>query len=206
MSEEGSYSPRLYWRYLWRNRPKAKVFSFYRAVPSLLIASIQFLWFHGKRPMKELWIIGGTICGVYLVLLTLENLWNFIVLAPVRIYAEQIALIGDLTAKNSFLESQLRVPKLSPQEQRRRDLVSHQVKNLTEVERKLLRHLCDDGRTHSFTLFQNHNELVVNNFIAKTVPTGLVLYDAHFLSVKPELASAIEFVLSQEHDKDDLRT
>jgi hypothetical protein len=40
MAEEVSYPPRLYWRYVWRHRAKAKWFSLYRVIPSVLVAVV----------------------------------------------------------------------------------------------------------------------------------------------------------------------
>ncbi len=45
-------------------------------------------------------------------------------------------------------------------------------------------------------------EMAVSNFIARAIPTGLISYENHVMSIKPELTKAVEFVLSSEYDQD----
>src|ERR1700675_268215 len=202
--ERSDYSPRMYWRYVVRQRSKAKFFSFYRVIPPLIIAVIQFLWLRRNRPIIELAIIAGTIFAVYFVLFAVENIWNIIAITPPKIYAEQVDLIGELGARNSFLEAELRSPPTPPQEQRRRSFVSGELKKLGEVDRKILRYIHDQGQVSAMALkVDSHfNEIAVNNLVSRVLPAGLILYQNHVISIKPELQSALEFVLSAEYDEE----
>jgi len=204
MEEESTYSPRLYWRYVRRHRVKAKLFALYRAIPSLLIAIIQFIWFRRSRSMKELWIIGGIICGVYCGMFILESLWNLVVLTPTTIYAEQIDVISELSAKNSLLERERTNPPISAQEQRRRELVSKEVKKLEGIGRIILRYIHDQGQVSAMALKVDcqFTETDVSKFIARAIPGGLILYQNNVISIKPDLKSAIEFVFSTEYGRD----
>jgi hypothetical protein len=204
MIEESNHNPRLYWRYARRNRTKAKFFSLYRAIPSLFIAVFQFIWLRKGHATKELLIAIATICGVYLGLFILESLWNLVVLTPPRIYAEQIDVIGDLTAKNSFLEEELRSPQISPEEQRRRELVSGKIKELGEIGRKILRCIEDHGEIRSMALSAEYNfdDAALNSFFQRAIPASLILYDNHKVSLNPEFKSAIQFVLTSEYGQE----
>jgi hypothetical protein len=204
MAEEGSYPPRMYWRLAWRQRSKAKLFSLARVLPSLGIAVVQFFWLRNNRPTVELWIIVGTIVTVYLVFWFLNILWNAVGLAPVKLYAEQIEVMSELRAKNSFLERELREPQVSPQDQRRRLMVSEKMKTFDEIGRKILRFIDDQGEVNALALQAEHNfaEAALRNFIAEAVPSGLILYQNHIVRIKPELKSAVEFVFANEYDRD----
>jgi hypothetical protein len=81
-----------------------------------------------------MWIASAIIIAVYLGLFIFESLWKFGVLTPPKIYGEQCEVVSELTAKNSWLETELREPQISPQEQRRRQLVSARIKELGEVD------------------------------------------------------------------------
>jgi len=152
----------------------------------------------------ELVITVSAILVVYAVIFGIETLWRFVVSTPVNIYAQQVDRIGELTAKNSFLEHELKEPSVTAQEQRRREMVSEKVKTLGEFGRKILRCIDDQGEVNALSLHAEYNfsEVMLNNFFAKAVPTGLILYQNHVVRIKPELKSALDFVLSNEYDKD----
>jgi len=100
MSEEESvanYSWWMYWRYVWRNRVKAKFFNPYRAIPSVVTFVLVFIWKHNanKTPFTEMWVTVAVTVGVYLGLYWLNVLWSFLVLTPPKIYGEQIEVIQD---------------------------------------------------------------------------------------------------------------
>jgi hypothetical protein len=203
MTEEHSYPAKMYWNYVWRQRSKAKLYSLNRAVPSIVIAIVQSL-LRKNRSFAELVLIVATIFGVYLGLFVLESLWKFVVDTPVKIYAEQIDLIAESGSKFSFLErrcaeleAQRSNQNVSPQEQRRRELVSSSVTKLNEEEKKILRYVFDQGRIDANALKMSHqfDEASVQSFVAKALPGGLILYQNHVISIKPELAAAVEFVL-----------
>jgi hypothetical protein len=203
MDEDTSYPPRMYWRYIFRHRPKTRFFSPYRLIPPLLTAVLQFLWLRRNRPVSELEIIAGTICVVYSGLFLLESLWKIIFIAPAKIYAEQIDLIAELNAKVSFLEGELRQPPVPSQEQRRRELVSTEVRKLEEPGRKILRYIHDQGRVDALALRtgSQFNPLVLNAVISRALAGGLILYQNHVITIKPELKPALEFVLSSEYEE-----
>jgi hypothetical protein len=200
MEEETTYSPRMYWHYVRRHRVKAKLFALYRAIPSLVIATVQFIWSRRGHSIRELSVSVGIICGVYLGIFIVETVWNLIVLTPPIIYAEQIEVISELLAKNSFLERERKTPAISPQEQRRRELVSKEVKKLDPIGRAILRYIHDQGQVSAMALKVDcqFTETDVSKFIAKAIPGGLIVYQNHIISIKPDLKAAVEFVLSTE--------
>jgi len=115
MEEESNYSPRLYWRYVRRNRVKAKLFKLYRAIPATLTLVVQFIWkYKAHTPFTEMWIAIAIIVAVYFGLFAIESLWSTVVLTPPKIYAQQIDVIGELTAKNSILGRELQGAAGSP--------------------------------------------------------------------------------------------
>jgi len=58
----------MYWRYVWRNRVKAKFFNPYRAIPSVVTFVLVFIWKHNanKTPFTEMWVTVTVTVGVYL--------------------------------------------------------------------------------------------------------------------------------------------
>ena len=118
MDEESSYDPlRMYWRYAWRNRVKAKFFSPYRAIPTVVASIAQFVWKHKTQtPFTEMWIAAGIIVIVYLVLFALESFWRFVVSTPPTIYGEQIELIQEYVGQIGALEEaeqKLKAPRIA---------------------------------------------------------------------------------------------
>jgi hypothetical protein len=200
---EEEYPPRMYWRYVRRNRVKAKFYSPYRAIPALLVFSVQFIWNHkAHTPFTEMWIAITIIIVVYFAIFILESLWSFTVLTPPKIYGEQVDLIRELGAKNSVLQNELRVPKVSSLELRRRELISAKLKELSVIEREFLRCIHDQGEIHRFSLLAKFDPALVNKFIPSAVQSGLLLYREHVASVKPELKDALEFVLDDEYGQE----
>lgn len=105
MGEE-SYDPvRMYWRYALRNRVKARFFSPYRAIPTVAVSIVQFVWKHKAHdPFAEMWIALGIIVAVYFVLFALESLWKFVASTPPKIYGEQIEVIQRYIGQLGALE------------------------------------------------------------------------------------------------------
>ncbi len=205
MNEESDYPTRMYWREAWQNRIKAKFFSPYRAIPTVAASIIQFVWKHkANTPFKEMWIAAAIIVGVYLALFVLESAWKFIVLTPPKIYAEQLEVIQEYTEKLGALEEAQREPQISPQEQRRRQLVSARIRELGEVGRHILRCVADHGEIKVLALNAEYDfgEAALNGFLQRAIPGALVMHDNGQLRLNPELKSAIEFVLASGYSKD----
>ncbi|SRR5258708_2065068 len=206
MDEESSYdSLRMYWRYAWRNRVKAKFFSPYRAIPTVIASIAQFVWKHKAHdPFTEMWIAIGIIVTVYLVLFALESLWKLIASTPPKIYGEQIEVIQEYTKQIGALEEAQRAPQISPQEQRRRQLVSARIRELGEVGRHILRCIADHGEIKVLALSAEYDfgEAALNGFFQRAIPGSLVIHANGRVSLNPELKAAIEFVLASEHGRD----
>ena len=184
---------------------KAKFFSPYRAIPTLAASIIQFVWKHkANTPFKEMWIAVAIIVGVYLALFVLESAWKFIVLTPPKIYAQQIEVIQEHIGKLGALEEAQREPQISPQEQRRRELVSPRIRELGEVGRHILRCVTDHGEIRLLALSAEYNfgQAALNGFLQRAIPSGLVMHGNGQLRLNPELKPAIEFVLASEYGKD----
>jgi hypothetical protein len=200
--EEGEYPPRMYWRYAWRERVKAKLFSPYRAIPSVLALAAQFIAKHkAHTPFTEMWIAIAIVVAVYLGIFVFESLWSLAILTPPKIYGAQVDVIGELAGKTSRLEAELREPPVSPLEQQRRQLVSKKVKELGEVGRKVLRCIEDHGQIKSPALIAEYlfSEMAIKSFLERAIPNELVVYENHTIRINPELKTAIEFVLVSEY-------
>ncbi len=205
MNQESNYPPRMYWREAWQNRVKARFFSPYRAIPTVAASILQFVWKHNANtPFKEMWIAVAIIVGVYLTLFILESLWKLTVLTPPKIYDEQIQVIQEYIGKLGALEEAQRVPQISPQEQRRRQLVSARIRELGEIGRHILRCVADHGEIKVLALNAEYDfgEAALNGFLQRAIPGALVMHENGQLSLNPELKPAIEFVLASDFGKD----
>jgi len=145
-----------------------------------------------------MWIAIAIIVAVYLVLSTLEAIRNFVVISPVNIYYRQSESIAELNQEHERLKQKLAVPEVSPQELRRREIVSVEANKLGETGRKMLRYIADHGQINAMTLVEKFGD--THDFIAKAIPGGLITYRDHLIDIKPELNSAIEFVFASEYD------
>jgi len=78
------------------------------------------------------------------------------------------------------------------------------MKALEQNGRKVLRYIHDQGRVNANALrMDSHfNEMVVNNFLARALPRGLILYANNIISVKEEFKEAVDFVFDSEYDQD----
>lgn len=204
MEEESNYPPRLYWHYIWRNRLKAKAFSLYRAIPAVLSFVAQFIWKHKPRtPFTEMWVATAIILAVYFGLFALESLRNAIVLTPPKIYAQQIDVIGELRAKNSALERELREPQVSPQEQRKRKAVHEMLESLGAVSFPILQTILDHGEITHLNLARLGLEAPTYQIIRKSEHLNLV--HSHpsgdgktILTINPEFRNALVSALEEK--------
>src|SRR5580658_7334730 len=111
-----------YWRMAWRERPHAKFFSLYRAIPGVLISAGQFLWKHKDHSsFTDMWIAIAIIIGVYFGLFALETIWNCGFVSPVNLSSRQSATIAALATENEGLKQKQAGPEVPAQEQRRRN-------------------------------------------------------------------------------------
>jgi hypothetical protein len=205
MDEDSTYPVSMYWRYAWRERVKAKLFSLWRAIPTVLLAIAQFVWKRNPQtPYRDLWILLAIIVAVYFGLFVIESVWKLVVMTPPQIYGEQVDAIGEALAKASYLERELRGPQISPQEQRRRELVAGKIKELGLTGRKILRCIEDHGELRDIALAAefNFSDTSLNGFFGRAVPGGLILFNDHKIRLNPELKSAIQFVLNSEYKEE----
>jgi len=151
-----------------------------------------------------MWVAILIIVSVYLTLFTLEVVRNFVLASPANIHSQQSETIATLTKEIESLKQQKEVPDVSPQEQRRRQMVSEKMKALGPVGRKILRCIADHGKIKSMALEAEYdfNGAALNGFYQRAITGSLILYENHVVSINPELKSAIEFVLAEEREKD----
>lgn len=151
-----------------------------------------------------MWITIAIVVAVYLALFILESLWRFAVLTPPKIYDEQIEVIQNCMGQIGALEEAQREPQISPQEQRRRELVSPRIRELGEVGRHILRCIADHGEIRLLALHAEYNfgEATLNGFLQRAIPSSLVMHGNGNIRLNPELKPAIEFVLASEYSKD----
>lgn len=205
MGEEINYPLRMYWHYAWRNRVKAQFFSPYRAIPTVAAFIAQFVWKHkAHTSFTEMWIALGIIVAVYLMLFALESLWKFVASTPPKIYGEQIEVIQEYIGKLGALEEARREPEISPQEQRRRQLVSARIRELGEVGRHILHCIADHGEIKVLALSAEYDfgDAALNGFFQRAIPDALVMQGNGSVSLNPTLKPAIEFVLASEYKRD----
>lgn len=210
---------REYRERLWRSTPHPKLFPLSRLLVSIVLSGSQSgftVLRHRWNPnvplphvgVEMFWFIVVAII-VYMVIYALEWSWNYVALAPMIVDSDtQTKLkqradeIATLTKENEGLKQKQTVPELSPQEQRRRDFASVEIQKLGEVGRTFLRYIGDQGHVNAIAMKLKFGEMAVSNFIARAIPTGLISYENHVMSIKPELTKAVEFVLSSEYDQD----
>jgi len=174
-------------------------------VPSILIATIQYcLRDHSKRSPADVWTAIIIVFVVYLVLSMLEGIRNFVLISPMNLHSHQSEIIATLTTENENLIKQQAVPEVPPQEQRRRELVSKEVKKLEPIGRTIIRYIHDQGQVNALALKMDcqFTETDVGKFISKAIPAGLILYQNHIISIKPDLRFALEYVLASEYGQD----
>ena len=185
-----------YWQKAWRERPPAKFFSIYRAIPAVLASAAQFIWKHKTHSsFTDMWIAIGIIIAVYLVLSTLEAIRNFVVISPVNVYSRQSETIAAFAKENESLKQRQASPEVSSQERRRREIMSADVKKLGEIGSAILRYIHDHGQVHAMTLDEHFGNVAVQDFVRKAISSNLISYNNHLINIKPELNSAIEFIL-----------
>ena len=186
----------------WRKRPPSRFFSIYRAIPAVLASTAQFIWKHKDHdPFTDMWIAIAIIIAVYLVLSTLEAIRNYVVISPVNIYSRQSETIATLCNENELLKQKQTVPEVSPQERRRRDIVSAEAQKLGKVGCEILRYIHDHGQIHAMAVDEQFGDIEAKAFVAKALPGGLISYANHLINIKSELNSAIEFVLHSEQNE-----
>jgi hypothetical protein len=188
-----------YWQHVWHGRPPVKLFSIYRAIPSVFVSAGQLLWKHkAHSPFTDLWVATAIILAVYLGLYALETIRNFVVVSPVVIHSRQCETITLLTRENENLRQRLAVPEVPSQERRRRELVSKEVGALGKTGREILRYIHDQGQVNALALRMESqfDDKAVGDFTAKAMRAGLILYENHVMRIKPELKTALEFVFS----------
>ena len=150
-----------------------------------------------------MWIAIAIIVAVYFGLFAIESLWNVIVLTPPKIYAQQIDVIGELKAKNSILERELREPQVSQQEQRKRKTVREALGKFDDLEKTVFQAIQDNGeisvhalaRMRKFgpNLYQVLDRGEQTNLLKKKSEDGRSVY-----SINPEFKTALAFVLNEK--------
>lgn len=195
-----------YWRMAWKKKPPSRFFTPYRAIPSLLAAAgaflVKYLKNRSASPM-DTWIAIGTIFGVYLVLYAIESLWIFAVVSPVNLHNEQTKTISDLTQQNSKLY-EAAYPKISPEEESRRELVSKILKacGFSEETKSALRSALNfEGEIRpSTTGMSPLGSRALAEIMGKGVGSGLITREGRdaVFKIRPNLQAALRFVLKNE--------
>jgi hypothetical protein len=78
-------------------------------------------------------------------------LWHFLSTPP-KLASKQAETIAAFTEENQNLRQKQAAPEISPQEWRRREIVSVEAQKLGEHGRKILRYIDDHGQVHAITL------------------------------------------------------
>ena len=126
--------------------------------------------------MKELLEIIGTICCVYFGMFALESLWQVVVVTPAKIYGAQVATVGELTARNSALQNEMKKPQVSPKEKHRIGTVKEKLESFSVGEKEVIRYILVQGSLTSQTL--PHSGLdgnCVGQALRKGTQTGLLV-------------------------------
>lgn len=146
------------------------------------------------REMLIFSVIGGT---VYMVLYVLESLWNFVVMTPPRVHAEQEALISQLRHENETLN-----PQISVVEQRKRQMVREMLADLGTASVPVLQTILDHGEITYISLARMRLQEHVYQIVLKAEQLNLVHKRAFddknaILTINPDLKSALAFVLDE---------
>lgn len=113
--------------------------------------------------------------------------------------------ILELRQENSTLKAEvfdLRNPKISPDEERRRQIVLERIKRLKRCEKEMLRYIMDCGTINWIALIdgKRFSPSDVQGAIASgsLFSTQLLIASGNDWSVKDEFRSALDYVLSSE--------
>lgn len=137
-----------YWRRAWKwARNKTRTYTLPKAVPSVAIAIWQN-YLSGIRTQAQILSLLATIAGVYLILWTLELVWNLFVRAPVALDNERLAEIecalraqrdSELTTQQLVLENhELKQLRRTPAQVVLFDQAKAELQRLGPAERSLL--------------------------------------------------------------------
>jgi hypothetical protein len=160
------------------------------------VGQVQATW---NGAWRELWHDSLIVVASYATVV----LGSFIVnlfRAPALLDQERADEIAALAKENEALKQKQAVPEVSPQELRRRELVSAEAMSLGETGCKVLRYIHDHGQVHAMALDEHFGSVTVQAFVSKAIPSGLILYANHLIEIKPELSSAIEFILHADKE------
>ena len=127
-------------------KAETKTFSLVKALPSVMIAILQYL-FTGRSTGTQMLVSIALAIGTYMVLLSCEYAWKLLVLGPVAIDAQRATEAEGLRQKIKAL-----TPTISPLEQNRRGLVAKKLAEIDEpfrdVAKTVLRLLIEHGATY----------------------------------------------------------
>ena len=117
-----------------------------------------------------------------------------------RTAAEQTAALINLREENSTLNSALSQPKISRQEERRRQLVSDKLKQFTKEGKAVLKYIFDHGTISNLALDaeSGFRQAVINQAVVEAITGDLLKPIGEGLAVNPEFKSAIAFILDNE--------
>jgi hypothetical protein len=191
-----------YWKLAWKERPRVKSFSVFRAIPSILVSIAQFAWKHNTRSsLTEMWIAIAIIIAVYLVLSTLEAIRNFVVISPVKIHSQQSETIAELNGENTKLKATLSSPEWS-QEQRKRDAVREMLARFSDAGKEIIRFILDNGDTPLTTLRYDRFGKGIYEKIQMAKNLNLVQERTSekktILTINPEFKDALGSLLSEK--------
>jgi hypothetical protein len=134
-----------YWKRAWKIKGPSRFSPSQRAVPSVLIAIVQFTWAYrnarAKPPLTQMWIALLIIAGVYFCLYVLETTWNLVAIAPVKL--------------DGLSQHELDKLKVSPFEMERLKLVEGKMERLMPQSREAVRKILLHGEINGFLLDKN---------------------------------------------------
>ena len=181
-------------------------------IAALQFAASRLLASGTPRPLKEMWIAILVIVGVYLVIYAFELSWNVVAVSPVMLDQrghqerdEMAETIRQLKAERDQLDQRLTEPKITPQEERRRQHVRGKLHDFTMDERHVVRHILDHGEISLSVLMRLAvDPKAIQNARRKGRESGLLIErmdqmaGERWLSVKLEFQAALEFVLAEQ--------
>ena len=108
--------------------------------------------------------------------------------------------IAGLRQENESLKQQLTPPEVSPEEKRRRAIVTEKIGSFSQEQKMVLRYIMECGPVKhiELQLLTRFNSADVQQAIVQGNLSGLIVWSGDEVSVKSEFQSALNFVLSSE--------
>lgn len=107
----------------------------------------------------------------------------------------------ELREENSALKaevSDLRNPKVSAEEERKRKLVAEKLEPFSQKSKQAVRYIWDCGIVYSMGLYAEFGAAEINETLRRGKLSGLLIFNGDMIEINPELRAAIDLVLKSE--------